>query len=83
MKGKIDKDGILWLERAGEFKRQKCVFTMTLIRPEGLEAYYQAQGCGDHCPLFCEPEDSTGGEIELSLCHTFHIFKKEDFKDER
>lgn len=83
MKGRIDMDGILWLERAGEIKRQKCVFTMTLNRPEELEPYYESKGCGDWCPLFGEPKQTRKGEIELTLCHNFHVFKSEDFVDER
>ena len=75
MKGKIDNQGYLWLERKGVMKRALCPVRKLSGSGKAL--------CGDYCALFCEPEDSTGGEIELSLCHTFHIFKKEDFKDER
>ena len=72
MKGKIDKRGILWLQRGKSYREQRCPYTMKYM-----------QACGDWCALFSEPEESAGDEIELSLCHTFHIFKKEDFKDER
>ena len=47
MKLKIDKDGNLHIERAGRWKKQTCPHA-------GL--------CGDHCPLFGEP-DQDGIEI--------------------
>lgn len=43
MKAKIDKDGFLYIERAGVMKRQHC-------------PYVDEQICGDWCPLFGEPQ---------------------------
>jgi len=41
-KFKIDKSGVLWYERAGIMKEQRC-------------RYYDGIGCGDECPSFHEP----------------------------
>ena len=71
MKGKIDKNGKLWLWRGNKYKIQECPI-------HGL-----TYNCGDWCPLFCEPEADTIEKIELDLCHSFHLFDKENFIDER
>jgi len=63
MKGKIDKDGFLHIERAGEMVKQECINSMY------FQIYMQnkttsacndgwADGtkyCGHKCPLFGEP----------------------------
>ena len=54
MKGKIDKDGFLWIERKGEWTKQFCPFV-----GDGW--------CGHWCPLFGEPE-FIDGHPRLSLC---------------
>jgi hypothetical protein len=41
MKIKIDKDGYLWIERAGKMKKQFCPY-------DSINEGY----CGDWCPLF-------------------------------
>ncbi len=43
MKGKIDKDGSLWIQRGKVFRKQMCPFA-------GTEAFKKS--CGDWCPLF-------------------------------
>lgn len=54
MKGKIGKDGVLHIERAGVMKLQWCP---------------QSGGhCGDWCPLFGEPEKHPKYTY-LILCH--------------
>ena len=61
MKGKIDKDGFLWIERKGEWTKQFCPFVSKVW-------------CGHWCPLFGEPEFIDGhprfidGHPRLSLC---------------
>ncbi len=45
MKGKIDRHGQLWIERAGKLKIQGC--------PNQEDSY-----CGDWCPLFGESKVS-------------------------
>lgn len=46
MKAKIDRNGILKVERAGEMKTQCCPYT-----PGNYTSY-----CGDWCPKFAESE---------------------------
>ena len=63
MKGKIDKDGFLWIERKGEWTKQFCPFVGDCN-----------DWCGQWCPLFGEPEFIDGhprfidGHPRLSLC---------------
>jgi len=54
MKGKIDKDGFLWIERKGEWTKQYCPIV-------------NDDWCGQWCPLFGEPE-FIDGHPRLSLC---------------
>lgn len=49
MKGRIAKDGTLYLERAGKEKAQIC--------PHHQGDEWGAGRCGDWCPLFGEPVD--------------------------
>lgn len=79
MKGKIDENGWLNIERAGEMKEQECPF---------------ANMCGDWCPLFGEPDTTItkiafmGGtlvnekaETRLKICRAELLF--DEFSDER
>jgi hypothetical protein len=75
MDGRIDQNGILYIERRGKSTRQICPFTH--------EAF-----CSHHCPLFGEPETDFSYEgpneveIRLQLCHhTVLYFQK--FSDDR
>ena len=73
MKAKIDKDGILWIERAGEMKQMRCV---------NRHDHF----CRDVCPLFGEPDigrDEVGyidvkKDSSLRLCETTIVGKIED-----
>jgi len=47
MKAKIDKNGDLWIERAGVLKLQICPYTHSVT---GAGTY--SVPCGDHCPMF-------------------------------
>ena len=78
MKGKIDINGHLYLERAGVLKGQFCHYARLLVF------------CSDKCPLFGEPYaaeigylDGRDGEqrIILSLCKREWSFV--DFEDKR
>ena len=91
MKGKINKDGILEIERAGEFKKQICMKNMTGESPGFLDSY----PCSDNCSLFGEPETDvinasadwerlkiqTTGRTFLGLCEQTWYF--DEFEDER
>jgi len=76
-KGKIEKSGCLQIERAGKLKDQDCPFNSEAVR------------CGDHCPLFGEPEqylDGTNGREHtgwsLKICQDREL-RFETFTDER
>jgi len=68
MKGKINSDGELSIERAGEMEIQYCV-------------YREDIACGHHCPLFSNFY-AVNGTTHLKICHkTTLVF--EELKDER
>ncbi len=81
MKAKINKNGVLEIERAGKYKKQSCriggFYNITVGYDE--EAATTAR-CNDTCPLFGEPEDNYGG-ARLTLCHRELFFG--EFTDER
>ena len=54
---KIDTDGVLWYERAGQMKRQYC-------------RYLRDGACGDWCPSFHEPryDENFQGIGEIEIC---------------
>ena len=72
MKIKIDEDGWLWLERAGEMKSQFCFH-------DGVVQ------CGDWCPAFGEPQTEDFGWLSISLCEEAGclLVVEQDFTDER
>jgi hypothetical protein len=82
MKGMIDKNGFLHIERAGVMNKQSCPFTQVTS--------YERQSfqCGDWCPLFGEIlyhrkmdivdygenekmgfEPTPDGLLSLTICH--------------
>jgi hypothetical protein len=74
MKAKIDKDGFLWVERAGKMRKQICPYRpdrlySKLQNPNGYDTttmkYYEPSPCGDWCPQF--NEGST--YVETCACH--------------
>lgn len=68
---RIDDEGVLYIWRVNQWKKQKCRFSQ--------DAYF----CGDTCPHFSEPYESTG-EVVLYLCNdTIWTVKSENFVDER
>lgn len=68
MKGKINKNGALSIQRKNEMVPQRC-------------CYDQGESCSDACPLFREPRRLFTGEIELQLCDVTLRFS--EFEDER
>ena len=71
MKGKIDKGGFLYIERAGEYVKQFCPFSAG------------SYDCCHWCPLFGEPrgERCAGEEIKLDICKKTLFFS--ELTDER
>jgi len=74
MKVKIDKNGYLSFERAGNMKLQACPF------------YKDSSACGDWCPLFNIEHidnDPYAMTYEINLCQKSYTIKEKDFTDER
>lgn len=75
MKGKIDADGCLHIERAGEMREQACPFG-------DCDAT-----CSHWCPLFAEPCPADGERVGdgrktvLELCRMALVF--DELTDER
>jgi hypothetical protein len=70
MNGKIDRDGVLWIERRGEMRKVEC-------RLSACGGPY----CNDLCSQFGEPRaaswDTQTGQVygwTLRLCHTWQEF---------
>ena len=76
MKGKIDKYGTLYIERAGKMKDQLCPYSSECGSPIA---------CSDTCPLFGEPTQlshtSSGDTYGIKLCQRELVFDK--LTDER
>ena len=89
MKGKIDINGWLRIERGGKERLQECPFMQKAFEVNDIVI----APCGDWCPLFVEPMDNTlswttvdghiGGHktTELELCRKKLYF--DEFTDER
>lgn len=69
MKGKIDKDGLLEIERGGKIKSAKCPFDFSAR-------------CGDWCAKFGEPLSHVTGRKMIEICHGQTLYFDE-FEDER
>ena len=77
MKGKIDRGGLLWLERGGIEKYVVCPF----CNDKDGDC---PSPCGDWCALFGEPTNYTQDVVTLSLCHQKLLqFPITQFVDER
>ena len=75
MKGKIDENGYLFIQRGN------------IPRPQYCMASYEEFKCGDHCPLFGEIEIQSGGGIVpsglgLPICQD-RILSFDELADER
>jgi hypothetical protein len=74
MKGKIDKNGYFYIQRAGKYAKQDCPFASR--GSSGVE-------CGGWCALFGEPSEATAsGRVELELCRDKPL-RFDEFTDER
>ena len=70
MKGLIDKDGKLNILRGKELKEQWC-----------NRSGQRAGECCDTCPLFGEPEITTDGKVNLTICDGKTLIFEEFFDD--
>ncbi len=84
MRAKIDKEGKLWIERAGVFKSQDCLFSC------GMDHGHSGptMPCCDSCPAFGEPfkvsiNELNNTEIKLVLCQQVGDWYFDKFVDER
>ena len=80
MKGKLNQNGILEIERAGKFKQMKCKKTAVPVLPEDILVDF----CDDDCALFEEPEFHDGARPQwtLNLCE-FKVLTFSELEDER
>jgi hypothetical protein len=74
MKGKIDKNGWLTIERSGTERPQLC--PVAAYNPD-----IDFSRCGDWCPLFGEPIYLDMNITALEICRTRLVF--DEFTDER
>ena len=84
MKGKIDINGWLRIERSGKEKLQECPFMQRAFEVNDIVI----APCGDWCPLFGEPYEyddfnEVAKRVDIRLCQTTLSFKMSDFTDER
>jgi hypothetical protein len=86
MKGKIDENGWLWIERAGKLKKQLCPFSNggDWEASCGDWCPWEAS-CGDWCPMFGDPYRYTLEKgipaTAIDICQAVLVF--EEFEDER
>ena len=74
MKGKINRNGNLWIERPGKPD------DFLLCCPFKFTHSY----CGDWCPHFREPQAAQNGQVYIALtCGGETLLLFDDFKDER
>jgi hypothetical protein len=71
MEIKINVDGMLFIKRAGKWKKQCC-------------SKHLGNPCGDWCPLFGEPDYEVGVQQpnRLDLCESI-LFSEKQIIDER
>lgn len=76
MKGKIDREGYLQIERKVNYKPQHCPIAIcgNLNRINST--------CGDWCPLFGEPLSNMASLTAIEIC-THRILIFDEFEDER
>lgn len=65
MKGKLDENGVLVIQRDERWKQMQCP--------------YRPKPCGDECPMFGEPKVQKDGTTFLHVCHAFLEF--DEFTD--
>lgn len=76
MTGQLDRNGLLIVEREGVMIEMCCPFgnTPNVQGENGVFWTHPAmKRCGDWCPLFGEPLNTTGSgipeQVTLQLCH--------------
>lgn len=70
MKGKIDKSGILYIERKGKYKKQFCPYQQTDLNGDDT-------ACGGWCPMFGEPKKYDSyrkSGTKLHICSSILLF---------
>jgi hypothetical protein len=89
MTGKIDIQGQLEIERYGKMKPAFCPFANTseIAGSDGITwPHHKSTHCGDWCPLFREPLQTSGSGIPqtttLQLCHGENLVF-DSFADDR
>lgn len=96
MKGKIDKDGFLKIQRGDDFKDQACPFRNDILQSNIIEFMPGETNCGCWCPLFGEPKSESelvagetilpvslpSGKILLQICQN-HVLGFDEFEDAR
>lgn len=79
MKGKIDNNGWLWIERGSKEKLQECPFMQRAFEVNDIAI----APCGDWCPLFGEPKlEIDGKSAIIEICDGKTLFL-DQFADER
>jgi hypothetical protein len=78
-KGKINKRGVLEIERAGKFKPMKC--KQGGLIATGIAGVIALMACDDDCPLFEEPQPGSFGKVSIKICKKILVF--DEFIDER
>ena len=79
MKGKIDSNGWLRIERGGKERLQECPYTQKTFQVNNRT---MREPCGDWCPLFGEPKwEIDGKSAIIEVCHRTLFF--DEFTDER
>ena len=81
MKGKINKDGFLIIERKGTMAPVMCPFAKIKIKMDDRVSH--SPPCGDWCAKFGEPRCSPGKSVvKLKICNGQKL-RFLDFEDER
>jgi hypothetical protein len=76
VKGKIDKNGVLWIQRGKKLQKQFC-------HRGGMIEGYGHGSCCDDCPLFGEPELNWQEQTTyLEICES-RMLEFGEFADER
>lgn len=80
MKGKINNEGILEIERAGRFKKMECRIAGLGFGDLGHDP--MACLCGDDCPHFGEPEYYEKRHVIIEICQS-RFLSFDEFEDQR
>ena len=79
MKGKLDEDGCLWIERRGKFVKQYCADTAHLVEEKEETVMVP---CGDWCASFGEPQFvEEQKKMRLVICTGIWMFDSFEWKE--